>query len=72
MYREWKKIEFPRVLYINLETTRLRGRPRNKQQDKVREGGRIVGGERRQEKVHNGNKRKKILRKPLHSVHANE
>jgi hypothetical protein len=34
-----------RVLYTNLETTRPRGRPRNKWQDKVREDGRIVGGE---------------------------
>jgi hypothetical protein len=34
-----------RVLYMNLETTRLRGRPRNRWQDKVRNDGRIVGGE---------------------------
>jgi hypothetical protein len=32
-----------RVLYMNLET-RLRGRPRNRWQDKVRTDGRIVGG----------------------------
>jgi hypothetical protein len=37
----------------NLETTRLRGRPRNRQQDKVREDARIVGGERWQEKLYN-------------------
>jgi hypothetical protein len=38
-----KKIEFPQnVLYLNLET-RLRGRPRNRLQDEVREDGRIVG-----------------------------
>jgi len=38
MYREWKEIEFPkRVLYMNLGTTRLRGRTRNKWQDDVRE-----------------------------------
>jgi hypothetical protein len=36
MYIEWKKIEFLKVLYINLETTRLRGRPRNRWQDEVR------------------------------------
>jgi len=42
-----------RVLYMNLETTRLRARPRNRQQDEVREAGRIVGGEVWQEKVHN-------------------
>jgi len=30
------------VLYMNLGTTRLRGRPRNRWQDEVREDGRIV------------------------------
>jgi len=34
-----------RVLYMNLGTTRLRGRPTNRWQDEVREDGRIVGGE---------------------------
>jgi len=34
-----------RVLYINLETTRLRDRTRNRWQDEVREDGRIVDGE---------------------------
>jgi hypothetical protein len=29
-----------KVLYMNLETTGLRGRPRNRWQDEVREGGR--------------------------------
>jgi len=38
-----------RVLYMNLETTRLRGRSRNRWQDEVREDGRIVGGEGWQE-----------------------
>jgi hypothetical protein len=33
-----------RVLYMNLETTRPRDRPRNKRQDEVRDDGRIVGG----------------------------
>jgi hypothetical protein len=32
------------ILYMNLGT-RLRGRPRNRWQDEVREDGRIVGGE---------------------------
>jgi hypothetical protein len=41
------------VLYINLETTRLRGRPRNRWQDEVREDGRILGGEEWQGKVYN-------------------
>jgi hypothetical protein len=34
-----------RVLCMNLETTRPRGRPRNRWQDEVREDGRIVCGE---------------------------
>jgi len=38
---------------MNLGTTSLRGRPRNRWQDEVREIGRIVGGEGWQEKVHN-------------------
>jgi hypothetical protein len=46
-----------RVLYMNLGTTRLRGRPRNRWQDEVREDGRIVGGEGWQEKVRNRNGR---------------
>jgi len=33
-----------KVLYINLETTRLRGGPRNRWRDEVREDGRLVGG----------------------------
>ena len=51
-----------RVLYMNLETTRLRGRPRNRWQDDMREDGRIVGGEGWQEKVHNREEWKKLLR----------
>jgi hypothetical protein len=42
-----------RVLDMNLVTTRLRGRPRNRWQDEVRESGRIVGGEEWQENVYN-------------------
>jgi hypothetical protein len=46
MYREWKEIEFPKkVLYMNLEAKRLRGRPRNRWQDELRKDGRIIGGE---------------------------
>ena len=33
-----------KVLYMDLETTRLRGRPRNRWKDEVREDGRLVGG----------------------------
>ena len=51
-----------RVLYMNLGTTRLRGRPRNRWQDEVRKDGRIVGGEVWQEKVHNREEWKKLLR----------
>ena len=51
-----------RVLYVNLGTTRLRGRPRNRWQDEVREGGRIVDGEGWKEKVHNREECKKLLR----------
>jgi len=51
-----------RVLYTNLRTTRLRGRPRNRWQDGMRGDGRIVGGEGWQEKVHNREECKKLLR----------
>ena len=47
---------------MNLGTTRLRCRPRNRWQDEVREDGRIDGGDGRQEKVHNGEEWKKLLR----------
>jgi hypothetical protein len=50
------------VLYMNLESTRPRGRPRNRWQDEVREDGRIVGGEEWQEKVCNREEWKKLLR----------
>jgi len=42
-----------RVLYMNLGKTILRVIPRSRRQDVVWEGGRIVGGEGWQEKVHN-------------------
>jgi hypothetical protein len=51
-----------RVLYMNLETTRLRGRPKNKWQGEVREDGRIVGGEEWQEKLYNREEWKELLR----------
>jgi hypothetical protein len=51
-----------RVLHMNLETRRMRGRPRNRWQDEVREDGRLVGGEEWQEKVHIREEWKKLLR----------
>jgi hypothetical protein len=51
-----------RILYMNLGTTRLRGRPRKRWPDEVREEGRIVGGEGWQENVHNKEEWKKLLR----------
>jgi hypothetical protein len=51
-----------KVLHMNLETTRLRSRPRYRWQDEVREDGRIVGGEWWQEKVYNREEWKKFLR----------
>jgi len=47
---------------MNLETKRLRGRPRIGWQDEVRGDGRIAGGEGWQEKVHNREEWKKLLR----------
>jgi hypothetical protein len=51
-----------RVVYMNLGTKRLRGRPRNRWEDDVRENGQIVGGEGWQEKIHNREEWKKLLR----------
>jgi hypothetical protein len=50
-----------RVSHMNLET-RQRGRPRNRWQDKVREDGRIVGGDEWQENVYNKEEWKELLR----------
>jgi hypothetical protein len=51
-----------RVLYMNLESTRPKGRPRNRWQDEVREGGRMVGADEWREKVYNREELKKLLR----------
>jgi hypothetical protein len=63
MYREWKKIELLKniIAYMNLET-RLRGRPRNKWRDEVREDRIIVGGKGWKERVYNRQEWKKRLR----------
>jgi hypothetical protein len=47
---------------MNLESTKPKGRPRNRWQDEVRENGRIVGGEGWQEKIYNREELKKLLR----------
>jgi hypothetical protein len=46
---------------MNLESTRPRGRLRNRWKYEVREDGRIVGGEEWQEKAYNREEWKKIL-----------
>jgi len=51
-----------RILYMNLGTMRLRGRPRSRWQDEVREDGRKAGRKGWQEKVHNRKEWKKLLR----------
>jgi hypothetical protein len=42
-----------RLLYMNLESIRTRGRPRNRQQDEVRDDKTIVVGEEWQDKLYN-------------------
>jgi len=59
---EHKTIPPKKVLYINLETTRLRGRPRNRWHDKVRVDGRRGGGKQWKESVYNRQEQKKLLR----------
>jgi len=51
-----------KVLCMNLETTRLRGRPRNRWQDEVREDGRLLGVKGCKERVYNREGWKKLLR----------
>ena len=45
---------------MNLETTRPRGRPRNRWLDEVREDGRMVGGEEWQGKVYDREEWKRL------------
>jgi hypothetical protein len=58
-------------MYMNLESTRPTGRPRYRWKDKVREDGRMVGGEVWHEKVYNREGWKKLLRtaRNCHIVH---
>jgi hypothetical protein len=62
-----------KVLYMNMEATRMRGRLRNRWQDEVREDGRLIGGNgwkgsvykrEMEEAPENG-------KESLHSAHAN-
>jgi hypothetical protein len=59
------------VLYIKLESTRPRGRQRNRWQDEVWEDGRIVGRKEWQEKVYNREKWKKLpsMARNCHILH---
>jgi hypothetical protein len=50
-----------RVLYMNLETIRLRGRPRNRWKNEVREDVRLVGGKGWKLRVYNREEWKKLL-----------
>jgi len=47
--RKWNS---QKVLYINLEAIRLRGRPRKRWQGELREGGRLAGGKGWKERVY--------------------
>ena len=51
-----------KVLYMNLEATRLRGRPRNRWQDELREDGRLVGGKGWKKRLYDREEWKKLLR----------
>ena len=62
-YTENGRNGFPKkVLYMNLEATTLRSRPRNRWQDEMREDGRLVGGKRWKKRVYNGEEGKRLLR----------
>jgi hypothetical protein len=47
---------------MDLKTTRLRGRPRNRRQDEVREDGRIGGKKGWKERVYNRQEWNKLLK----------
>jgi hypothetical protein len=73
VYREWKKTEFQKqVFYMNLETKRLRRRPRNRWQDEVRGDGRLVGGKEWKGTKHRGmEEAPENSKESSHSAHAN-
>jgi hypothetical protein len=51
-----------KVLSMNLETTRLRGRPRNRWKDGVRNDGKLASGNGGRKRVNNREEWKKLLR----------
>jgi hypothetical protein len=51
-----------RLLYMNLGTTRLRGRPKNRWQDEIWGDGRLGGGKGWKERAYNREEWKKLLR----------
>ena len=51
-------------------TTRLRGRPRNRWQDKAREDGRLVGTKEWKERVYNREEQEKVPEKGKESSHS--
>jgi hypothetical protein len=57
---------------MNLETTRLRSRPRNRWQNGVREDERLVGGKGWKERIYNGGmvENPESGKESLHSTHA--
>jgi hypothetical protein len=61
-----------KVLYMNLETTRLRDRPRNRWQDEASEVGRLVDGNGWKEWVYNRmEEAPENGKESSHSAHAN-
>jgi hypothetical protein len=60
-----------KILYMNLEATRLTRRPRNRWRDEVREDGQLVGGKGWKLRVYNTEEWKKLLRtaRNHHSLH---
>jgi len=57
-----RKQNSQKKVYLNLEATRPRGRPRNRWQDEVREDGKLVGGKGWKERVYNREEWKTLLR----------
>jgi hypothetical protein len=58
-------------IYMNLKTTKLRGRPRNRSQGELRKDRRIVGGEEWQDKQRGMEEAPENCKESSHSAHAN-